>query len=133
MKKPLFHKVDCIMLYVPDLDEALAFYRDRLGHKLVWRRPESAGLALPDSDGEIVLQTGARDTEVDFLVDSADEAAKTFVAAGGSVVVPPFDIHIGRCVVVQDPWGHKLVMLDMSKGRLITDEEGNIIGNEKPC
>jgi len=42
----------------------------------------------------------------------------------------PFDIQIGLCVVVLYPWGNKLVLLDMSKGRLVTDEEGRIIGNE---
>ena len=44
----------------------------------------------------------------------------------------PFDIQIGRCVVVQDPWGNELVLLDMSKGRLRTDDAGNILGNEPP-
>ena len=26
---PLFRKVDCVRLYVPDLDVGLAFYRDQ--------------------------------------------------------------------------------------------------------
>ena len=130
MSDPLFQKVDCVMLYVPDLDQALAFYRDRLGLRLAWRISDAAGLNLPGSDSEIVLQVGDRGTEVDFLVENADEAALAFEKAGGQVVVPPFDIHIGRCVVVKDPWGHKLVMLDMSKGKLVTDDQGNVIGNE---
>jgi len=41
--------------------------------------------------------------------------------------VPPFEIQIGRCVVVQDPFGNPLVLLDMSKGPLTTDAEGNVI------
>ena len=53
-------------------------------------------------------------------------------AAGGKIVVPPFDIQIGRCVVVQDPWGNQFVLLDSSKGLLITDAEGNVIGNTDP-
>lgn len=36
-----------------NLDDALAFYRDRLGHPLVWRTSEVAGLKLPDSDAEL--------------------------------------------------------------------------------
>lgn len=130
MNPSLFHKVDCVMLHVPNLDEAIAFYQDKLGHPLIWRSQEAAGLKMPDTDTEIVLQTGEKGTEIDFLVASADEAAVTFERAGGRVVVPPFDIQIGRCVVVQDPWGHEFVLLDMSKGRLITDQAGNIIGNE---
>jgi catechol 2,3-dioxygenase-like lactoylglutathione lyase family enzyme len=44
---PLFQKIDCIRLRVDNLDEALAFYRDRLGHALVWRTERSVGLRLP--------------------------------------------------------------------------------------
>lgn len=118
------------MLYVPDLDAAITFYRDQLGHRLAWRTAEAAGLKMPDTDAEIVLQTGREGTEIDLLVRSADEAAVEFEKAGGTIIVPSFDIQIGRCVVVRDPWGHVLVLLDMSKGRLSTDEQGNVIGNE---
>jgi len=67
-----------------------------------------------------------------MLVDSAAVAAGRVVAAGGSIVIPPFDIQIGRCVVVQDPWGNQLVLLDASKGLLVTNGDGNIIGIEPP-
>lgn len=130
MTQPLFQKIDCLLLYVPDLDEALAFYRDRLGHKLIWRTGVAAGLEMLDAGSELVLHTGRTGTEVDLLVASADDAAREFEAAGGAVVVPPFDTQIGRGVVVRDPWAHDLVLLDMSKGRLVTDEAGNVTGNE---
>jgi hypothetical protein len=51
--------------------------------------------------------------------------------AGGKIITPPFDIQIGRCAVVQDPWGNKFILLDISKGSLKTDAEGNVIGNGK--
>ena len=126
---PLFQKVDCIRLHVSDLDEALAFYRDRLGHDLVWRSDRSAGLRMPDTDTEIVLHTEEHGQEIDLKVESVEAATARFVAAGGTILVPPFDIQIGRCVVVADPWGNPLVLLDTSKGLLITDETGNIVGN----
>ncbi|HET8580350.1 MAG TPA: VOC family protein [Nitrospiraceae bacterium] len=125
----LLRKVDCVRLYVPDLEAGLRFYRDRLGHSLVWRTATAAGLRLPESDAELVLQTEDQRQEVDFLVDSADEAAKLIEQAGGTVIVPPFDIQIGRCVVLEDPWGNPLVLLDASKGLLKTDADGNVIGN----
>ena len=126
---PLLRKVDCVQVYVPDLEEGLVFYRDRLGHELIWRTDRAAGLRLPETDAELVLQAAEPRQEVDFLVDSADEAAKFMEQAGGRVIVPPFDIQIGRCVVVEDPWGNPLVLLDTSKGLLKTDSEGNVIGN----
>jgi predicted enzyme related to lactoylglutathione lyase len=128
-QKPLLHKIDCIRLYVPDLDAGLAFYRDQLGLSLIWRTEQALGLRMPETDAEIVLQTKERVQEIDFAVDSAEEAAMRITEAGGKIIEPPFDIHIGRCVVVQDPWGNPLVLLDTSKGLLATDAEGNVIGN----
>jgi predicted enzyme related to lactoylglutathione lyase len=125
----LFRKVDCIRLYVPDLEAGLAFYRDRLGHDLIWRTKTAIGLRLPESDAELVLQTEDQRQEVDLLVDSADAAAEQVEQAGGKVIVPPFDIQIGRCVVLEDPWGNPLVLLDTSKGLLKTDADGNVIGH----
>lgn len=128
----LFRKVDCVQFYVPDLEEGLSFYRDRLGHELIWRTKTAAGLRLPESEAELVLQTERQQQEVDLLVNSADEAATFIEQAGGRVIVPPFDIQIGRCVVVEDPWGNPLVLLDTSKGLLKTDAEGNVVGNHNP-
>jgi lactoylglutathione lyase len=125
----LFRKVDCVRLYVPDLEAGLAFYRDRLGHDLIWRTKTAIGLRLPESDAELVLQTEDQRQEVDLLVDSADAAAEQVEQAGGKVIVPPFDIQIGRCVVLEDPWGNPLVLLDTSKGLLKTDADGNVIGH----
>lgn len=126
---PLIRKVDCVRLYVPDLEAGLAFYRDRLGHELIWRTATAAGLRLPETDTELVIQTEEQQQEIDFLVDSADAAAGLIEQSGGKVIVPPFDIQIGRCVVVEDPWGNLLVLLDASKGFLETDANGNVIGN----
>jgi predicted enzyme related to lactoylglutathione lyase len=125
----LIRKVDCLRLYVSDLEAGLAFYRDRLGHALIWRTESAAGLRLPESEAELVIQTEEHRQEVDLLVDSADEAAKFVEQAGGKVIVPPFDIQIGRCAVLEDPWGNPLVLLDTSKGLLKTDADGNVIGN----
>ena len=125
----LIRKVDCVRLYVPDLEAGLAFYRDQLGHELIWRTPTAAGLRLPETDAELVLQTEDQRQETDLLVDSADESARLIEQAGGKVIVPPFDIQVGRCVVVEDPWGNPLVLLDLSKGLFKTDSDGNVIGN----
>jgi len=132
-KGPLLRKIDCVEFYVPDLEQGLAFYCHELGHGLLWRTPTSAGIGLPESDAEIVLQTERQQREVDMLVDAADEAARRVVQAGGTVLVPPFDVQVGRCAVVADPWGNRFVLLDLSRGLLKTDEHRNVIGNEEPA
>ena len=132
MDQPLARNIDCVRLPVQDLDRALTFYRETLGHPLIWRTETAAGLRLPDGKAEIVLHTEGGPPEIDLKVDNADQAAARFSAAGGRVVVPPFDIQIGRAVVVDDPWGNRLVLLDASKGLLRTDKEGNVVGNTPP-
>jgi predicted enzyme related to lactoylglutathione lyase len=117
--KPLLQAVDAVTIAVPDLEAGLSFYRDRLGHQLRWRNDAigQAGLALPGSNTEIVLTTEL-DYEPDWLVESADQAAAAVQKAGGRVVVEPFDIPVGRVTVVTDPFGNRLVLLDLSKGSL---------------
>jgi predicted enzyme related to lactoylglutathione lyase len=130
--EPLVRKFDCLQIPVPDLEAGLAFYRDGLGHPLIWRTATAAGLRLPESDAELVLQIERPELETNLKVESAEAAAAAVVAAGGQVIIPPFDIQIGRCTVVADPWGNRLVLLDTSKGMLQTDEEGNVIGTVEP-
>ncbi len=132
MPDPLFRKIDCLQVPVPDLEAGLAFYRDKLGHELIWRTATAAGLRLPDTDAEIVLQTERPGMEANLLVPAADEAARRVVEAGGKLLAGPFDIQIGRCAVLEDPRGNALVLLDMSKGHLVTDAHGNVTGVERP-
>jgi predicted enzyme related to lactoylglutathione lyase len=129
MKRPLFRKLDNLLLRVSDLDAAIAFYRDGLGHALLWRDKDAAGFALPDTDAELVvhLRIGP---ETDILVENADDAFAAFLNAGGEVIVPPFDIRIGRCARVRDPFGNVLVILDQSKGKLTTSPDGYVTGVE---
>ena len=127
--RPLFRKLDNLLLRVADLDAAIAFYRDRLGHRVLWRREDAVGFALPDTDAELVchLRIGP---ETDVLVNNVEDAFALFLSAGGERVEPPFDIAIGRCARVRDPFGNELTLLDQSKGRLATDAEGRVTGVE---
>ncbi|MEV5967918.1 VOC family protein [Kribbella sp. NPDC051952] len=127
----LLRAVDAVTVRVPDLDGGLAFYRDALGHELIWRNDEigQAGLRLPASDTEIVLATDL-EYAPSWLVDSADAAAEQIVDRGGRLVSAPFDIPVGRCAVVEDPFGNRLVVLDLSKGLYVTDDGGTVTGIE---
>lgn len=126
----LFKKLDCLSLPVPDLDEALAFYSTDLGHELIWRMDTAAGLRLPDSDAELVLHTDDRPMETDIMVESIPEAVEQFTKTGGKVLAGPFEISIGLCAVVADPWDNVLVLLDTSKGLLQVDETKRVIDKE---
>ena len=57
----LFKDIDCLQIPVPDVEAGLAFYRDALGHALIWRTPTAAGLQMADSASEIGFrQMGSR-------------------------------------------------------------------------
>ena len=126
---PLLQKVDAVTVRVPDLDTGLRFYRDALGHELVWRHDEigQAGLAMPGSDTEIVLSTQL-EYAPNWLVTSADEAAREITAAGGKTIAGPLDIPVGRVAIVADPFGNVLVLVDLSKGSYETDQAGQVKG-----
>ncbi len=127
----LFENIDCVELYVSDLDEGIAYYGGLLGLQLLWRAGTSAGLGMRNGVSEVVLQTDRKGVNVDFKVDSVDMALKRILAAGGKVQHGPFDIPIGRCAVVRDKWENSYVILDMTKGKYVTDKDKNVIGVAK--
>lgn len=125
----MFRKVDCVLVRVPSLDAGLAFYRDKLGHRLVWRMGnESAGLALDDAETELVLRAEEGEPEFDLLVDSVETSAANFVAAGGAMVGAIEQIAVGKRATLRDPWGNHLPILDLSEGTLETDAASNVVG-----
>lgn len=126
VRSALLRAVDCVTVPVPDLDSGLAFYRDKLGHELLWRNDDlgQAGLRLPETATELVLTT-EHDYAPGWLVASADRAAETIEAAGGRVLSEPTSIPVGRLVVAADPFGNALVLLDLSKGTYTADPNGS--------
>jgi predicted enzyme related to lactoylglutathione lyase len=114
----MFQRVDAVTVRVPDLESGLRFYRDGLGHRLLWRNEDvgQAGLALPAGDSELVLTT-EQDYEPNWLVDDVADCVDLIVRSGGTVLVSPFDIPVGRAAVVRDPFGNRLVVVDLSAGR----------------
>ncbi len=127
----LFKNVDCVELYVSDLDEGIDYYCNSLGLKLLWRAETSAGLGMENGAAELVLQTDRAWMNVDFLVESVAGALEKITVSGGKLVFGPIDIPIGKCAVVRDKWENEYVILDMSKGRYVTDENKNVIGVSK--
>ena len=122
---PLLRKVDAVLVRVPSIDEGLAFYRDRLGMELRWKREAMAAVRLGES--ELVLTT-TLDPETDLLVDSVEEAVQVVTDAGGRMLMSPEDIPVGTVAVVEDPFGNRLTLVDLSKGTYETDSSGSVVG-----
>lgn len=124
---PLLKKVDAVLVKVPSIEEGLDFYREQLGMQTCWKKEDMAAVKLGDS--ELVLSTKF-DPETDFLVESVEHAVGVIVKAGGKLVVEPEDIPVGKVAVVEDPFGNKLTLIDLSKGLYQTDDSGNVVGVE---
>lgn len=115
----MLKKIDCVMIQVEDVQAAMTYYRDVFGLHPTWWGERDAGLAFPDSDAEIVLHNYLdlpSRVEVHYLVDDVENAVHTFTNKGCRVLVEPFDIVIGKCAVIEDPFGTRLCILDMTKG-----------------
>ncbi|HKF16631.1 MAG TPA: VOC family protein [Candidatus Dormibacteraeota bacterium] len=112
-------KIDCVMIRVADARAAAEFYSSVFGLRRLWEDDTAIGLVFPESDAEIVVHTDAdipSDVEVHYLVDDVVEATKAFVAGGCRMLVEPFDIVIGKCAVIADPFGTRLCILDSTRG-----------------
>jgi predicted enzyme related to lactoylglutathione lyase len=115
----MLRKIDCVMIRVDDLDAAAAYYADAFGLRPLWRDDRQLGLGFPETDAEIVLHTAPDlppDGLVHYLVDDVVSAVRALQAKGCAIIEPPFDIRIGKCAVIRDPFGVTLCILDMTKG-----------------
>ncbi len=115
----MLRKIDCVMIRVDDIDAAATYYAEVFGLRPQWNGDNSIGLVFPETDAEIVLHRDSNipsSVEVHYLVDDVVAVVADYVAKGCRVLVKPFDITIGKCAVIQDPFGTRLCILDMTKG-----------------
>jgi predicted enzyme related to lactoylglutathione lyase len=109
-------------LSTPDLDGAKAFYGAVFGWETdtfslgeisvtLWRLPGFEGGEPEQPVPADVIATsgpsgdGAAQWSVDFWVDDTDATAERAAELGGTVIVAPFDLPIGRTAVLADPQG----------------------------
>jgi|SRR5579864_502846 len=130
MTDAVIREIDCHMLTAGDLDAAIDFYQNRLGQALIWRSDEAVAFRMPDTDAELVVHKRLA-PETDLLVQNVPEAVKRLLAAGASCIQPPFDIAIGKCAVMRDPFGNVLTILDQSKGPLKTDTTKRVVSSRE--
>jgi catechol 2,3-dioxygenase-like lactoylglutathione lyase family enzyme len=113
---PVLRELDAVTIPVPDLDSGLSYYVDKLGHPLLWRNDDvgQAGLALPDGNTELVLTT-RQQLEPNWRVDSIDDAVAVMIDAGGTLLVEPAPIPVGRVAVVADPFENPFVLVEIAE------------------
>jgi hypothetical protein len=58
--------------------------------------------------------------EVYYLVDDVLAAVAHYAGQGCQVLVAAFDLTIGKCAAIKDPFGTRLYILDMTRGALLS-------------
>jgi catechol 2,3-dioxygenase-like lactoylglutathione lyase family enzyme len=100
-----------------DVDRDLAFYRDRLGAEVVWRR-EGAGTevaAVRVGEGPLLLlaeHRGAPSVRQIWEVEDAERAASEL---GAEAEATPVELPEGPCLLVKDPSGNELGLLERTR------------------
>jgi len=115
----MLKKIDCVMIKVDDLAKAREFYVRVFGMREKWSdfAEGSVGLQFPESDTEIVLHSIdsiPAKVDVTYLVDDVPAAVARFEGEGCTVIAAPFDVAIGKCAVIIDPFGTPLSLIDMT-------------------
>ena len=79
-------------------------------------RPQHHKARQGDLRAPLKILTPSRRYLDGLLVDDVDEAFASFLSEGREALQPPFDIAIGRCTRIRDPFGNEVVIVDQSKG-----------------
>jgi len=84
------------------------------------------GLAASPAGSVVAWLVAALAFLVTMVTLFIQDAVADVVAAGGTVLVEPHEIPVGRLAVVADPFGNALILLDLSVGRYTTDPAGRV-------
>ncbi len=113
------NKIDAVLLRVKDLEKTAGFYINVMGLKHGWTDKEHhmIGLLFPGNDTELVLHCDENlpDPNVSYQVDNVLEFLEKYRNQGYTILVEPFDIRCGKCAILQDPEGHSVEIMDITK------------------
>lgn len=125
---------------VPDIQKAVAFYSGVFGWDVQDTGPEGGGYQMCSIGGRPVAGIGgqaAPDSGVYWTTylasDNADLTAAEIKAAGGEVMMEPFDVlDVGRMFIAADPGGAPFGVWQSRAhtGTQLANEPGSIIWNE---
>lgn len=104
-------------LPVPNLQQALDHYRDRLGWTELWREGESTA-AIGPAGGEVTLMLDVSDDDASMAGPMLTvDSVKDWVEQHGDRVLlamPPTQIPGGWLASVEDPFGNMTYVIDQS-------------------
>jgi uncharacterized protein len=128
-------------LGVDDVGKAKAFYERLFGWDIQPGPPEAGGYAMCEINGLPVAGIGPKQGPAEMLPtwttyiasENADETASKITAAGGQVLVEPFDVmDVGRMAIAADPGGAVFGVWQARAhtGVQLANEPGSLTWNE---
>lgn len=112
----MLRKVDRVIVRVPGLAGAVAYYRDVLGLKLIRQDVGVANFQLTDGSTELVLHADP-DMPAEatyYLVDDVRDLYRRRSQLKLTFSAPPAAVSRGYRAAVKDPFGNVLLLLDRS-------------------
>ena len=106
-----------VIVHVPNLAEARAFYTEKLGLTVTAEQPGFVQFAQPGGSGatfalgEAAAATPAADPELWWYVDNADATYAALAKAGVTIAGEPKDEPFGRAFSIKDPAGNTVYLL----------------------
>lgn len=123
----------------PDLPGSIAFYSGLFGWAVIDQGPDAGGYCMAELDGKPVAglgpaqQAGPPYWTTYISVEDANATADAVTAAGGQVLVPPFDVFdSGRMAVCIDTVGAVFSIWQAKEhiGARLVNEPGTLTWNE---
>ena len=112
-------KIDAVLIKVKNLEETAKFYTTVMGMKRGWTDTENQmiGLLFPDNDTELVLHCDDTlpNPNISYQVKDVLSFVEQYRESGYKVLREPFDIRCGKCAILQDPEGHNIEVMDITK------------------
>jgi catechol 2,3-dioxygenase-like lactoylglutathione lyase family enzyme len=111
----MLRKIDRVILRVPSVAGAAAFYKDILGLQTLRQEAHVAGFRLPDG-GELVLHDDPDQPfeQVYFLVEDVRQLYRRRQELKLTFVQPPRQVARGYRAAIKDPFGTVLLIVDRS-------------------
>lgn len=112
-------KIDAVLIKVKNLEETAKFYTTVMRMKRGWTDTENQmiGLLFPDNDTELVLHCDDTlpNPNISYQVKDVLSFVEQYRETGYKVLREPFDIRCGKCAILQDPEGHSIEVMDITK------------------
>jgi catechol 2,3-dioxygenase-like lactoylglutathione lyase family enzyme len=110
-------RLDFVYLPVPDLQPALALYRDQLGFDELWREGDlTVGLALPGTETAVMVDAAAEPGAGPGPIFGVESVDAWLDGRALDVTMPPTEIPGGHIMGFRDPGGNHVYVMDQLAG-----------------